>query len=74
MNIDNKNTEVNNTDKKLHISDVISRLSNLETYYMDIVDKSDLDGPEVKGRKSTYGSWVRLDDVRKIIDELKNDL
>ncbi len=24
MNKDNKNTEVNNTDKKLHISDVIS--------------------------------------------------
>ncbi len=74
MNKDNKSTEVYNTDKKLHISDVISRLSNLETYYMDIVDKSDLDGPEVKGRKSTYGSWVRLDDVRKLIDELKNDL
>lgn len=70
----NKNTEVNDTDKKLHISDVISRLSNLETYYMDIVDKSDLDGPEVKGRRSTYGSWIRLDDVRKLINELKNDL
>ena len=67
----NKNTELDNKDKKLHISDVISRLYNLETYYMDIVDKSDLDGPEVKGRKSTYGSWVRLDDVRKLIDELK---
>ena len=25
MNIDNKNTEVDNTDKKLHISDVSSR-------------------------------------------------
>jgi hypothetical protein len=72
----NKNVETSNETQtpKLGISDVISRLSNLETYYMDIVDKSDLDGPEVKGRKTTYGSWVRLDDVRKIIDELKNDL
>ena len=26
MNTDNKNTKVNNTDKKLHISDVISSL------------------------------------------------
>ncbi len=26
MNIDNKNTEVDNTDKKLHISDVRQRL------------------------------------------------
>lgn len=28
MNKDNKNTEVNNTDKKLHISDVSSSASN----------------------------------------------
>jgi hypothetical protein len=28
MNKDNKNTEVNDTDKKLHISDVISSLSD----------------------------------------------
>ena len=74
MDKDNKNTEVDNTDKKLHISNVISRLSNLDTYYMEIVDKSDLDGPEVKGRKSSYGSWVRLDDIRKLIEEFKNDL
>jgi hypothetical protein len=65
---------LNESSEKLNISDVISRLSNLDTYYMDIVDKSEIDGPEVKGRKSTYGSWVRLDDVRKLIDELKNDL
>jgi hypothetical protein len=59
---------------QLHISDVISRLSNLDTYYMEIVDGSDIDGPEVKGRKTQIGSWVRLDDVRKLIEELKNDL
>ena len=28
MNKDNKNTEVDNTDKKLHISDVRQRLIN----------------------------------------------
>ena len=31
MNKDNKNTEVDNTDKKLHISDVIN--SKLNEYY-----------------------------------------
>ena len=51
----NKNTEYNDTDKELGISDVISRLSNLDTYYMEIVDCSDIDGPEVKGRKNTNG-------------------
>lgn len=61
-------------NKKLNISDVISRLSNLDTYYMEIVDCSDIDGPEVKGRKTQFGSWIRLDDVRKLIEELKNDL
>lgn len=59
---------------KLHISDVISRLSNLDTYYMEIVDNSDIDGPEVKSRKTQFGNWVQLDDVRKLIEELKNDL
>lgn len=74
MDKDNKNTKVDNTDKKLHISNVISRLSNLDTYYMEIVDGSDIDGPEVKGRKTQFGSWVRLDDIRKLIEEFKNDL
>jgi hypothetical protein len=35
----NKNTELNNTDKKLHISDVSCRFcgsSNFESYHMDI--------------------------------------
>lgn len=31
MNKDNKNTEVNDTDKKLHISDVISSYENKVT-------------------------------------------
>lgn len=72
----NKNVETSNETQtpKLGISDVISRLSNLDTYYMEIVDGSDIDGPEVKGRKTQFGSWIRLDDVRKLIDELKNDL
>lgn len=74
MNKDKNNEELDNTDKKLHISDVISRLSNLDTYYMEIVDGSDIDGPEVKGRKTQFGSWVRLDDIRKLIQEFKNDL
>lgn len=60
--------------KNCDISDVINSLSNLDTYYMEIVDGSDIDGPEVKGRKTQFGSWVRLDDVRKLIEELKNDL
>jgi hypothetical protein len=63
-----------NENSELNISDVISRLSNLDTYYMEIVDGSDIDGPEVKGRRTQFGSWVRLDDVRKLIEELKNDL
>lgn len=72
------NKEVENSHEtqkpKLGIYDVISRLSNLDTYYMEIVDGSDIDGAEVKGRKTQMGSWVRLDDVRKLIEELKNDL
>lgn len=74
MEDNNKEQKSVESNEKLHISDVISRLSNLDTYYMEIVDGSDIDGPEVKGRKTQFGSWVRLDDVRKLIEELKNDL
>lgn len=72
----NKSKETSNQTQtpKLGISDVISRLTNLDTYYMEIVDGSDIDGPEVKGRKTQFGSWIRLDDIRKLIEELKNEL
>ena len=33
MNKDNKNIEVDNTDKKLHISDVMKRIENLIDEY-----------------------------------------
>jgi hypothetical protein len=33
MNKDNKNTEVDNTDKKLHISDVMKRIDELIDEY-----------------------------------------
>jgi hypothetical protein len=33
MNKDNKNTEVNDTDKKLHISDVMKRIEELIDEY-----------------------------------------
>jgi hypothetical protein len=33
MNKDNKNTEVNDTEKKLHISDVMGSLSRFEEFF-----------------------------------------
>ena len=33
MNKDNKNTELDNTDKKLHISDVMGSLSRFEKFF-----------------------------------------
>lgn len=33
MNKDNKNTKVNDTDKKLHISDVMGSLSRFEKFF-----------------------------------------
>ena len=33
MNKDNKNTEFNDTDKKLHISDIIGSLSRFEKFF-----------------------------------------
>jgi hypothetical protein len=39
MNKDNKNSEVNDTDKKLHISDVIKRIQSLKIQYHECYGK-----------------------------------
>jgi ABC-type uncharacterized transport system ATPase component len=68
MNKDNKNTEVNDTDKKLHISDVRQRLINhIETrinYFSG--------GEEMKslGEISTDRDIVKeLESLKKIIND-----
>ena len=58
MNIDNKNTEVDNTDKKLHISDVIPRYK-FGTYHRD--------------ENKTEYDWFIIDtETNKIVENLKD--
>ena len=76
MNKDNKNTELNNTDKKLHISDVIRLLSNenmynkSELYSTEIGDNGELCKVSIKETSFESGFMC----ARKIIlDALNNN-
>ncbi len=62
-NIDNTNTE--NTDKKLNISDVIKLLDMLQFKAFDI----DEDGEKTEW---VYGKYIEHDEIRNLIEELKN--
>jgi hypothetical protein len=67
MNKDNKNTEVNNTDKKLHISDVIHSISPQilkELYQMGFDDGWN----EMSNTEYSHDSEVKGFD--KVIEEL----
>lgn len=70
MHKDNKSTEVENTDKKLHISDVISRLSKLDRYNCDI----EIDDEESSGflttEKNKNGKFVKWVDIQNILNDL----
>lgn len=59
--------------KKNQNNKIIDDLSNLDTYTMQIVDKSELDGPEIKPIKNNLGNYILLNDVRNVIEKYKNN-
>ncbi len=61
MNKVNKNKELDNTDKKLHISDVMKRISELENEYVNL-PKDKIQDED--GRKK------RKEEIEFIFDEL----
>jgi len=67
MNKDNKNTEVDNTDKKLHISDVITRFG-----LPDETEEKVLRFLHLKGmiKTKTY-MFSNFDDVYREMSELR---
>ena len=71
MNKDNKNTELDNTDKKLHISDVISRLSNLDR--LKIHELHTRGQWSYEGCSGEYvdknGVYVRWKDIESLLNE-----
>jgi hypothetical protein len=64
MNKDNKSENVDNTDKKLHISDVMKRIGDLEKEYLEIPNNNSTE--EIK--------WIRKHQIELIFDELGLDL
>jgi hypothetical protein len=79
MNKDNKKTEVDNTDKKLHISDVIDSKS-LESFYTEYDNWCEslwLGQFYVKWLKryeffesiKTYGDWINLQKEVGLIED-----
>jgi len=72
----NKDTEFDNIDKKLNISDVIQRLSNMDRvqiYGFGGVDENYPNSPDIeKDIKQTNGRYVKYEDIKKLIGELKN--
>jgi hypothetical protein len=61
MNKDNKNTEVDNTDKKLHISDVsdslFDRLKEVIIEYCSLTDDSSID-TELEYHIKRYETYI----------------
>jgi hypothetical protein len=61
MNKDNKNTEVDNTDKKLHISDVsdslFDRLKEVIIEYCSLTDNSSID-TELEYHIKKYETYI----------------
>ena len=70
MNKDNKSTDLDNTDKKLHISDVISRLSNLDRYECDIEIDDDEGSGFLTTQKNKNGKFVKWVDIKNILNDL----
>ena len=59
MDNDNKRTDVDNTDKKLHISDVMKRIGDLEKEYIELPNKNS----DIKIK------WIRKHQIELIFDE-----
>ena len=72
MNKDNKNTELDNKDEKLHISDVISRLLSLQRVDIDTLDNGEF--IEKDERIEEDGRYIISEDLDKLISELKRSL
>lgn len=74
---DSKNTEVNNTDKKLHISDVRERLC-LGNFTINRPEEWDLENVKLEIRDYDYDSTsISIDDLRLLhtyIGEILNVL
>jgi len=77
MDKDNKNTELNNTDKKLHISDVRERLC-LGNFTINRPEEWDLENVKLEIRDYDYDSTsISIDDLRLLhtyIGEILNVL
>jgi hypothetical protein len=65
-----------NENSELNISDVIQRLSNLDRvqiYGFGGVDENYPNSPDIeKDIKQTNGRYVKYEDIKKLIGELKN--
>lgn len=76
MNKDNKSTEIENTDKKLHISDVINRSSYLDRTWIINADgeisSTECDEETIQLINHNSECWVTLskDISQKIVDIL----
>ena len=66
MNKDNKNTEVDNTDKKLHISDVMFSIFTLEELETIIKHR------QFRGMKTLQMSKDKQDEFREIINKIED--
>ena len=66
MEKDNKNTEVDNTDKKLHISDVMFSIFTLEELETIIKHR------QFRGMKTLQMSKDKQDEFREIINKIED--
>jgi hypothetical protein len=57
-----------NTDKNLNISDVISRLYDLNRY--NFVVDYDADHATLKDKKDNRGNYVKWEDIQNILNDL----
>ena len=75
----NKNTELNDTDKKLHISDVINRSSYLDRTWIVNVDgeisSTECDEETIQLINHNTENWATLPkDISQKIDDILNGL
>ncbi len=55
------------------MEDIIKKLEDLDRYEVEIVNSGDDDNsPEIEFTKSEhYGEWIKVQDVKELIEELK---
>jgi len=71
MNKDNKNTEVDNTDKKLHISDVSNSYDAEKFKRMEVAIKIILTNIELLGTRQNKEYTISKQDINTLKDALK---